>query len=140
MSAFKQLGNLLLPQTGVRDDAQRDRRQSNLATRGRLETDVASVDSLTSEPADLQFEGVFRPPWLKDDEPLLAATELEEMAGGDRGPLPLFDQGDIKLPERGFYEIADAEVEPIHPSQQSFWRYFSRTLEGRHARHALPRY
>ena len=123
MSAFKQLGNVPLPQVGVRDVDQRDDRGTDIARRGRLDSDRASAEGLRNDPADLTLRGELRPPWLPDDEALLAAAELEELAGSDRGPLPFFDQSDERSPERGFYEIEDATVEPRHPDINGLWRF-----------------
>ncbi|WP_134672590.1 hypothetical protein [Halorussus marinus] len=91
-----------------------------LAELGLLDGDSAAVESLSSEAADLTLEGQFR--WGDEISPMLAG-ELEELADAGLSQLPLYQRGDGRYGNRGWYEAASADVEPLHANRRDVWSY-----------------
>lgn len=103
-----------------------------LAELGLLEGGDTAVESISSEAADLSLDGQIR--WGEEISKLVAA-ELDELSGSALSSLPLYRDGD-REPQEGWYEIASADVEPMHANERSVWEYtLSLTKVGKRASH-----
>ncbi|WP_254768238.1 hypothetical protein [Salinilacihabitans rarus] len=127
---MKYLYNSPLPESAATDE--RDRLGQQLAEAGLLDEDSAMVESIASQAADLTLEGQYR--WGEDVSTMLA-TELDELSGASTGALPLYRRSG-GYPNAGYYEIASADVAPLHANDRSVWRYtLSLTHAGARGRH-----
>lgn len=116
MSAFKQLGPVLLPQAETSVDTQ-PRKQTNLSETGFLASGSVDVERVTNSAPTLTLSGRFRPPLVPRDRVALLADEFDSLAAGDIGPLGLFDQDDTNGRLSGYYEIEEGSAEPTHPER-----------------------
>jgi hypothetical protein len=116
MSAFKQLGPILLPQAETGVDTQ-PRKQTNLSETGFLSSGSVDVERVTNNAPTLTLSGRFRPPLVPRDRVPLLADEFDSLIAGDIGPLGLFDQDDANGRLSGYYEIEEGTAEPTHPER-----------------------
>lgn len=135
MSAFKRLGPAILPEADIRDVEQTSGRETDLAERGRLESDTATAESLTNRAGTVNLAGRFRPPWIPTDRVAMIARELDELGGSDRGPLAFFDDESDEEPQAGWYESNSVDVQRAHPDLLEVWQYDVR-LERAGTRHS----
>ncbi|WP_436344493.1 hypothetical protein [Natronorubrum sp. FCH18a] len=127
---MKYLYNLPLPEASTNNES--DRLGQRLAEMGVLGEDSTSVESIASEAADLRLEGQIR--WGEDISTMIA-TELDELADSSLGNLPLFRRGG-GYSNAGYYEIASADVDPLHANQRDVWAWtLDLTFVGRQATH-----
>ncbi|WP_395166362.1 hypothetical protein [Natrinema pallidum] len=98
---------------------ERDQLGQKLAEAGILQEDGTIVESLSSEAADLSLSGQYR--WGEEISTMLA-TELDELSDSSLPTLPLYRRGN-GYSNAGYYEIANADVEPLHANDRSVWRY-----------------
>ncbi|MFW5903516.1 MAG: hypothetical protein ACOCS7_02130 [Halolamina sp.] len=105
---------------------------NELAELGLLEGDGAIVESVSGEAADLSLEGQYN--WGEGLAQLVAA-ELDELSASALTTLPLYRR-EGRDPQQGYYEIASADVEPLHANERSIWQYsLSLTFVGTRASH-----
>jgi len=114
---MKYIYNSPIPEAAQTNE--RDQLGQQLAEAGILEEDGAIVESLSSEAADLTLSGQYR--WGKEISTMLA-TELDELADSSLPTLPLYRRGG-GYSNAGYYEIASADVEPLHGNDRSVWAY-----------------
>jgi hypothetical protein len=116
MSAFKQLGPVLLPQAEASVDTQ-PRKQTNLSETGFLSSGSVDVERVTNSAPTLTLSGRFRPPLVPRDRVPLLADEFDSLIAGDIGPLGLFDQDGANGRLAGYYEVEEGSSEPTHPER-----------------------
>ena len=114
---MKYIYNSPIPEAAQTDE--RDRLGQKLAEAGILQEDGAVVESLSSEAADLTLSGQYR--WGEEISTMLA-TELDELSASSLPTLPLYRRSG-GYSNAGYYEIASADVEPLHGNDRSVWRY-----------------
>lgn len=106
-----------LPESSATDE--RGTVAQRLAEQGVLDGGSAAVESISAQAPDLVLEGQIR--WGEEISTVLARS-LRELATGSSSPLPLFRrEGDWG--EQGYYEVSQAEIEPLHASSHAVWRY-----------------
>ncbi|WP_226043472.1 hypothetical protein [Natrinema sp. DC36] len=99
--------------------AESDSLGQKLAEAGILQEDGAIVESLSSEAADLSLSGQYR--WGEEISTMLA-NELDELSDSSLPTLPLYRRSG-SYSNAGYYEIASADVEPLHANDRSVWAY-----------------
>jgi len=89
---------------------------TQLSEQGVLGSD-AIVEALSSEAADLTLTGRYA---LGRYHSELVAIELEELADSALGAVPLSGGADSRS---GYYQIASAQVEPVHAKGRDIWEW-----------------
>ena len=89
---------------------------TQLSEQGVLGSD-AIVEALSSEAADLTLTGRYA---LGRYHSELVATELEELADSALDAVPLSGGADSRS---GYYQIASAQVEPVHAKGRDIWEW-----------------
>ncbi|PGF16188.1 hypothetical protein CP556_08725 [Natrinema sp. CBA1119] len=114
---MKYIYNSPIPEAAQTDE--RDRLGQQLAEAGILQEDGAVVESLSSQAADLTLSGQYR--WGEEISTMLA-DELDELSDSSLPTLPLYRRSGV-YSNAGYYEIASADVEPLHANDRSVWAY-----------------
>ncbi|WP_434521294.1 hypothetical protein [Halorubrum sp. AS12] len=105
-----------IPLPGATTPTDQDALGTQLSEQGVLGSD-AIVESLSSEAADLTRTGRYA---LGPYHSELVATELEELADSSIGAVALYGGADSRS---GYYQIASAEVEPVHARGRDIWEW-----------------
>mgnify|MGYP006270703901 CR=1 FL=1 len=108
---------------------ERESLATELAEQGILNGD-SIVDALSTDSADLSLTGQYAYGTYYSE---LLATELEELANSQLSGVPLFGGAAARA---GFYEIASANVEPVHAGGRDVWEWdLSLTKKGTRKTH-----
>ena len=108
---------------------ERESLATELAEQGILDGE-SIVDALSTDSADLSLTGQYAYGTYYSE---LLATELEELANSQLSGVPLFDGAAARA---GFYEIASANVEPVHAGGRDIWEWgLSLTKKGTRKTH-----
>ena len=95
---------------------ERDALGTQLAEQGVLGGD-AIVEALSTQAADLTLTGRYAVGAYYGQ---LLATELEELADSSLSAVPLYGGAESRA---GYYEIASANVEPVHAGGRDIWEW-----------------
>ncbi|MDB2283670.1 hypothetical protein PM038_00070 [Halorubrum ezzemoulense] len=118
---------VLLPEATTPQE--RESLATELAEQGILNGD-SIVDALSTDSADLSLTGQYAYGTYYSE---LLAGELEELANSQLSGVPLFDGAAARA---GYYEIASADVEPVHAGGRDIWEWgLSLTKKGTRKTH-----
>lgn len=90
-----------------------------LAKNGLINGGGSAVETVSSSVPDLLLEGQYR---FGEHISTNLARSLRELSNGSLGPLPIYHR-DKDWSDQGYYVVEQAEIEPLHPKQQSVWKY-----------------
>jgi len=90
-----------------------------LAKNGLINGDGSTVETVSSSVPDLLLEGQYR---FGENISTNLARSLRELSNSSLGPLPIHHRNK-DWSDQGYYLVDRAEVEPLHPKQQSVWKY-----------------